>query len=307
MLEIKCSSLSSFEIAHSPEYIPLIHPPILSFLQQPTSIGEWITIEARLDNELVGLTLTEVYEQYWSHTAQLYSFIVKPSHRRQGIGRQLFSFTEHFLVTEKKIRSFEFIYIQEDPFAPAIEKILASQGWTSPRTMLIRCHFDANSFNPPWIHSGYALPHTMSFFPWKELLPEDRQRIQYLAYQRRVLPYLNPLQEEKLIDMETSVGLRHNGQIIGWSITHRPNPSTVIYSKLYIDSDFSYKGYGIQLLAESIRRHKNLPIPHAIFEVNIKEIDRSWAHFIKRRLFPWASRIEHLKKPFRLFQDPHSI
>lgn len=303
MLEIKRSPLHLFQLIQSPEYISLIRPSILPFLHHPFPGGQWIAIEARLGSELVGLTLSEVYTEWCKKTAQLYSFIIKSNHRQQGIGRQLFSFTQNLLVKEEKIVSFEFVYTQEDPFTPALEKILASQHWTPAKTLLIRCHFDADVFNPPWIHYAYHLPSSMSFFPWKDLLSEDRKHIEYLAYQRRFVPYLNPLREGMLIDMETSVGLRQETHVVGWSITQRLDPSTICYSILYIDSALLHKGYGIQLLAQSIRRQKSLPIPipNAILEVNVNEIDSSWRHFIKRRLMPLARKVERIKHPVHLF------
>lgn len=300
MLEIKRSSLPLSELAQSPEYISLIDPYILTFLQQPTHVGKWVAIEARLDSELIGLALFEVYDDGLKHTAQLYSFIISSHHRRKGIGRQLFAFAQEVAVNEEDCISYEFIYTQENPFTTALEKILTSSNWTS-KTLLVRCHFDAYSFDPPWIHRNYPLPPSMSFFTWTNLNPEDRKHIEYLAYHQRFLPYLNPFKEEKLIDKETSVGLRHKKKVVGWSITHRTDPSTICYRALYVDSSLLHTGYGIQLLIESIRRHKKLLIPHAILEVNVKEIDSSWTHFIKKRLFPLSNKIEHVKHAIRIF------
>ena len=135
----------------------------------------------------------------------------------------------------------------------------------------------------------------------EELLPTDREYIAYLAYQRRFIPYLDPLQDEDLIDKETSVGLRQEGHIVGWSITQCPNPSTICYSILYIDHALLHTGCGIQLLVESIRRQKQLPIPNAILEINLKQIDPSWWHFLKKRLIPLAYKIDRVKHAIHLF------
>ncbi len=301
MVEIRRSSLAPSELAQSSNYLPLIRPSILPFLQNSSSIGQWIAIEARLNEELVGLTLSEVYNDGWKQIAQLYSFIVHPHHRQQGIGRQLFSFTQEWLIKEENILSFEFFYTQEDPFTPAVEKILAFNGWIPAKTLLLCCHFDFYAFNPSWIHYPYRLPPSLKFFSWKDLLPEDRQYIEYLASQGRFVPSLYPFRNEALIDMETSVGLRQGNRVMGWSITQRPNPSTICYSILYIDSDLLHTGCGIQLLVESIRRHKTLPIPNATLEINVKEIDPSWWRFIKKRLLPVARKVDRIKHAIKVF------
>jgi GNAT superfamily N-acetyltransferase len=298
MLEIQRTSLTLSSLLQSPDYSSLIHPSILSSLTTPSFATRWVAIEARLAGELVGLLLSEIYPLL--RIAQLYSLVVKPKYRHQGIGRQLFAFAEDWLVQEEQVQSIELIYDQTDPFAAPLEKIMASLGWPSAKLFLIRCHFDAYTFNPPWIHLIYHLPSPMSFFDWKNLLPNERNAIDYLANQGRFLPYLSPFHEEEFVDKETSVGLRKDGEVIGWSITRRPNPLTIRYSSLYVDSSLLHSGIGIQLLVESIRRHKQLPIPHAIFEVNLMEIDPSWWRFVKRRLMPMASKIEHLKKAMRI-------
>lgn len=297
MIEIQPSALSRIDIAQSPEYIPLIEPHLIPFLLKPVSLGLWVPIEARFEGKLIGLTLTEVYHDLLRDNAQLYSFIVDPNWRRKGIGRQLFSFTQNWLVQEKKIRSFEFFYVEEDPCAIAVEKILASQGWLPARTQVIKLYFDVISFNPRWLHYFSPLPESMQIFSWSELLPEDREHIEYLGSQRRFVPYLNPLRDEELILKEASVGLRQNGQIVGWSITKRVDASTICYAILYVDSELLYQSYGIRLLVESIRCQKNLQIPNALFEVNLRAIDKSWGRFIKKRLMPLAYKIEHVKHP----------
>lgn len=298
MLEIRRSTLSLSDLIQSPMYLPLILPETLFKLKNPSSITHWVAIEAWKETELVGLSLTEVYPL--NRIGQLNSLVVKAVERGHGIGRELFAFTEDFLVQEEKVEIVELLYEQENPSSPALEKILTYLKWPSPQLLLMRCHFDLAFFDPPWIHYPYRLPPSMNFFSWKDLLPIERALIEYWGAQGRFLSYLSPLRDEEGIDLETSVGLRREGKIVGWSITRRPTPSTIRYSSLYIDRDFQQGGYGIQLLVESIRLNKKLAIPYAIFEINLQEIDPSWWHFVRRRLLPAANKIEHINKASRL-------
>ena len=300
MLEIKRSALSLAEIVQIQEYRNLINASLLDSLKTPSEATRWVAAEARVSGELAALALSEIYPL--NRFARLDSLMIKDNFQGQGIWRQLFSFMESLLSHEEKLRGMEMTFDECSPTAPAIEKILNSLGWPPPALFLIRFHFDAYAFNPPWIHHRFKCPADMQLFSWAHLTPHEREHIEYLGQQGRFLPYLSPLYREETVDLETSVGLRKQGALVGWSITRRPDPSTLLYASLYIDSDLLSTGLGIQLLVESIRHHKTLPIPNALFELSVKEIDPSWWHFVNKRLLPLATHIEKIKKSARLFR-----
>lgn len=299
MLEIKRTTLPLSELIQSPDYASLIKPSLLPELRSPSDLTRWIAAEAWMDGKLAALALAEIYPL--NRIGKLRSLVIHENFTGKGIWRPLFTFMQERLSSEEKMRGMEWIYDQESPSAPAMESILASLGWAPPLLYLIRFHFDADSFNPPWLNRTFPLPANMRYFPWKDLLPQDRDTINYLSQQGRFPPYLSPLYKEETIDLETSVGLRKEGLLVGWSLTRRPDPSTILYSSLYIDSGLLYGGYGIQLLLESIRRHKKLPVPHALFEISLREIDPTWLHFVNKRLLPYAVRVERIKQAFRIF------
>lgn len=301
MLEIKRSTLTIKQIVDSLLHSPLILPSKISHIKQ--SELPWVAIEAHLEGELVGLTLTEIYDEGFFFSASLCSFVIAPFHRQKGVGRQLFAFTENHLKEKENITFLKLFYTQEDLFAPALEKILSSLHWSSPQTAVITCHFDFTVFNPPWMHRTYHLPSSMSFFLWKNLKPNEREEINRLVKQQRVSPYLNPFLNEKYIDKETSVGLHHKQEVVGWSITQRSDPLTLTYRSLYLDQALLGTGYGIQLLIESLQKHKLSGIPNALFEIDPNAIEPTWAYFIKKRLYPLTDRIEHIKQALRTLKE----
>jgi GNAT superfamily N-acetyltransferase len=299
MLELKCTSLPLHSLAQHPAYSPLILPNIQSQLTFVEPATDWIAIEAHWHDQLVGLALTKIFR--YNRMAQLYSLVVHENYRHQGIGRQLFAFLQHHLIRQENVIALGFEYEQTSPSALALEKIVASQGWLAPKVYLIRCYFTLALFNPSWLYQAYRPSPSLSFFPWKELRPYEKEQILFMASQSRFISYLSPLRQDSLIDPETSVGLRTPHQVVGWSITHRLDPQTLRYSILYVDSSLLLSGCGIQLLAESIKRQKQLPLPYALFEVNLKEIDPSWKRFVKKRLIPLAQRIESMKWATQVF------
>lgn len=301
MLEIKRSTLSINQIVDSLDHFPLILPSKLPHIKQ--SELPWIAIEAYLEGDLVALSLTEIYDEGFYISASLCSLTVAPFHQQKGIGSKIFAFTENYLKDKEAVTFLRLFYTQEDPSTPALEKILSSLNWGRSQTVAINCHYDFTLFNPSWMHRTYHLPSSMSFFPWRDLKPNEKQQINHLVKQQHVSPPLDPLLDEEYIDYNTSVGLRHKDEIIGWSVTHKTDPLTVTYRSLYLSHSFLGTGYGIQLLIESLRKHKLSGIPNALFEIDPNDIDPTWAYFIKRRLYPLTDRIEHIKQAIRTLKE----
>lgn len=277
----------------SERYAPLISPTLLSLIQEPSST-RWLACEAHLDNELAALSLSEIYPL--NRIAKIHSLTIKENFTGKGIWKPLFTYTQNHLIHEEKMKALEWTYDALSPSAPAIEFILKDLGWPPSTLYLLRFHFEQKTFHPPWARS-IPLPSNMHYFPWKELTPQDKETIEYLEAQGRFLPYLSPLKHAEKIHPETSIGLRKNNKLVGWSITHLIDPSTLLYHSLYDQT-----GYGIHLLIESIHRHQQLPIPNGLFEINLKEIDPTWWHFINKRLLPFATHMEKIKRSFKIFE-----
>ncbi len=298
MLHLQRTAIDLDSLLQSPDYSALIHSFTLPHLTSPSSKTRWVAAEARWENELIALALAEINPL---HRALFHSLVVKPAYQHQGIGRQLFVFMEDLLVQQENIGTIEVQYEQTDPVAPALEKTLEFLNWPPAKMFLIRCHFDVATFNPPWLHYSYRLPPSMSFFSWNSLTRADRSHIEYLAEQGHFLPYLSPLHDEKTIDQKTSIGLRQNGQLVGWSITRKLDPSTICFHSLYIEKKLLNTGYGIQILIESMKRVKTSSIPQALFEIELSGIDPSWWQFVKKRLMPIAKKIDRIKRTMRVF------
>lgn len=300
-LQIRQSPLPLDQLIHSIPYSSLLTPSLLSIIQKPGPT-RWIVCEAHCEGELAALSVSEIYPL--NKIAKIHSLTIKENLTGKGIWKELFFFTQNLLLNEEKMRALEWSHEEASPTAKAIETILASLGWPPPQLYLIRLHFEKESFNPPWLHHPFGLPSDMHYFSWNDLREKDRETIEYLEQQGRCLPYLSPLNNPEKIHLETSIGLRKNDRLIGWSITHLIDSSTVLYYSLFVDKDYLQTGYGIQLLIESIKRQLQLPLPKGLFEINLKEIDPTWWRFIEKRLHPLATHVEKIKRTFLLNKAP---
>lgn len=297
---IVCRQTDPLVLSDLDAYQSWLVPSALIYLDQARETNSYfLGFEAYLNEKWVGFALVEVHSAVL--TAELLSIQVAESYRRQGIGTALFLFLQQNLV-EKECQAIAFQYEQNIPFATALERILQQAGWASPKIYLIRCYYDdVSHFHPSWIDLPPRLPPETEIFLWKNLLPEERSQILFSYEQGRFLPYLLPFRREDQIELLNSLGIRYQGKVIGWNITHRFDPDTIVYSILYINKDYQYLGYAIFLLMQSMHMHKSSSVKKAIFEINLEEIDPSWWRFVKRRLIPYADRVEKFKWAYRAF------
>lgn len=270
-----------------------------------TENKHYVAFEARIEGHLVGLVLAEVFAS--NRTGQFYLLFVEEGHRGQGIGQALFACMQNFLVKEEKVFAIGFEYEGEAPSTQAMEKILAHQHWTIPSVYLLRCHFDSYHFDPKWLYLPFNLPANMEFFQWKDLTERDRHDLEEIKEKRGLNPLLWPFREEEKIDLLTSVGLRRDNQLVGWSITHRLG-DTIRYSILYVEKELQVLGYGIQLLIESIRQHDRLmhgdnPAPKALFEIVLAQINATWKRFVEKRLIPHSTKVDRMKWALKFFNE----
>lgn len=299
LASLSFKSYSSLDLSFLFEipYINLLFSSSCPFLK--AKLDPWIITEAWLEQKLVGLSLAESYLH--NSAAEIYSFMVHPSYRRQGIGQLLMVATEKRLVEEEKRLSIGINYGKEQTCTPFLEKILFNLSWSPAQVTLIRYLFNALNFNPSWFSRPFTLPSSFEIFPWTQASFQDLQHICYLVQQGRVLSYLSPFHEEEAVYLPTSLGLRKEEVLIGWSITHLLNFKTLRYTALFIDQPFIHQGLGINLMVRSIQLQQQIGLPWAIFEVNPQQIEPSWAHFIYKRLSVHAIEKQTIKTAIQTY------
>lgn len=110
-----------------------------------------------------------------------------------------------------------------------------------------------------------------------------------------LLAELSPFREEHLIEPRSSFGLRYQGQIVGWMITHRIAVDTVRYSALFIRPDLQSMGRAIPMLATAIRHQLEDPqVTKAMFIV-LSE-NAAMGKFVHCRLSPYLTGVQQTWK-----------
>jgi hypothetical protein len=149
----------------------------------------------------------------------------------------------------------------------------------------------------PWMEHR-ALPPEFSLFPWVELSSEERASI--IESQSRnpwFSEQLTPFFQEHLIEPVSSLGLRYQGQIVGWCISLRVAVDTIQYVRLFVREDLQPLGRAISLLANSIYRHENTEVNKAKFDVAMH--NSKMLRFVQRRMMPYLKYSYFIKRSFK--------
>lgn len=253
-----------------------------------------IVLGAHLDGKPIGI-LAASYNHVLKF-ADILHLYVEEGHRSQHVGRNLLALLEKEVKTGTTLT---LLYPENQSETIPIEKMLAANKWQGSRPYVIRCFFDPYTFGAPWAKKLCRYPKGIEEFFWKDLKPEERADLVYRGDQKQFTRTLSPFREESLIEPLNSLGLRLNGRVVGWMITHRIDPETIRYSAFYIEHSLRKSGAAIPLLASAIRRHMASPTPKAVMDVPLDQTESSWIKLITTRLAPYATEVVNIRQAWK--------
>jgi GNAT superfamily N-acetyltransferase len=283
--------LSELDAESSCEYEDLTHPSITRHWQATQQYGELLGIAASNGDEIVGLVIVELDTK--SGKAGILSLFVEPEHRGKGIGTHLIQQLETKLI-EMGCKRVQLSYQATEIAQVALEPILQRQGWKPPKVSLILVKAEAERIPEiPWFKK-YQLPKDFVIFPWQELTEEEKQQLQQGQeekpwYQQGLSPFL----DEAIVEPINSLGLRYQGEVVGWLLTHRVAPDTLRYTSMFVDKRWQRLGRGIVLMAESFQRQYDSSIPYYAFAVSSR--NPPMLEFVERHFKPYVSWIAESK------------
>jgi len=218
---------------------------------------------------------------------QIHSFYIEPEHRDKGLEEKLLKKLEKELPIQAKMVVFNYKFSDSPYFDPHLEKL----GWEGKRPVMADCFYDnIRDFHPPWFEKPLILPPEFEIFFWKELKPEESELIKNWANTRQIPPIIDPFQGDGSFEPTTSLGLRYNGEIVGWMVNRLLPPSTLLYLCFYMRHDLQSKGYSMQLLKRSIQLQQMGPIKSAYFFVNFLHSRLNWLEAVEKHLAPVATK-----------------
>lgn len=178
---------------------------------------------------------------------------------------------------------------------PALENLLHKCGWTSPQPRMLVCKGEMEKgIQAPWLKQYSQLPAAYTIFPWREITTQERQAIERQQATQPWIPEdLIPFKYDKQIEPLNSLGLRYQGQVVGWLISHRIFPDTIRYTCAFCRPDIQKKGRMITLFYEAAKLQLNAKIPHFIWTTPMNH--QSMVAFVKYRCLPYLTSIQETR------------
>ncbi len=253
--------------------------------------GSTVAIAASDSDLPVGLVLAEIWPD--GKSTEILSIFVEQKYRDLGIGTSLLIRLEEELFS-RGCTSVNLVYTTGKITTPALEHLLQKCKWTVPEARTIVCKSTTDKIaNAPWMQKS-TLPAAYTVFPWVEITAEERVAIaQQQAAEPWIPPQLIPFVSEQDLEPLNSIGLRYQGQVVGWVITHRLAPDTIRYTCSFVRQDLQKMGRIIPLYVRAIKLQEKAGIPNGIWTVPF--IYTSMVNFVQKRMAPYMISIEESK------------
>jgi hypothetical protein len=178
---------------------------------------------------------------------------------------------------------------------PAIERLLENANWPPAVTHSLICKTDRRIEKAPWL-APVTWPDGFEVFPWVGLTPEDGEDMQRRQEEEGWYPeHLTPFQALERLEPANSLGLRHEGRVVGWLITHRTAPDTVQYTSLFLDRKVRGRGLALPLVVEAIARQETIEkeAPYGLFQVEVE--NQKMMSFLDHFLRPYMESLVELR------------
>lgn len=303
--EVKRLTLPISDAATLQELAALTSPQYHSFISpkktEVSSTNVPIAIAAYQKGKPIGLLLAQFNPIL--RLADMYSLYVLEAYRNKHAANEMIALLEKELIVERCL-VISYSYVTDTPTTSSLEHLLQELHWAKPKPFKIYCEFDAETFHPAWYEHAGTLPDGFTEFLWEELTEEDKHKLSFQETQGVFPVEVSPFNSTNSdFDSMTSLGMRYEGEVIGWMITHRTDSNTLAYTALFIQKEYQKQPVAIHMLANAIKRQVTGGIRWGTLELNLNHVDLTWKNFVEHRLIPYASKVIYTSQIWRLLKE----
>jgi GNAT superfamily N-acetyltransferase len=185
-------------------------------------------------------------------TAEVLSLFVVPAFRGAGIATRLLACLEDAL-SRLGVSELSGTYMTGPPTLAALERVLAKRGFDPPMSRRLIIKFTPEQSRQCLWFQRARMPDGASIFKWAELTREELARLKQSQKERRwIHPKLEPWRWDRNFDPVSSVGMRKDGEVVGWVISHRMSPGVLAFTTAFMRTDLARRGASFPLYVATL-------------------------------------------------------
>ncbi len=264
-----------------PTYRPVL--PLFGRAAPGSIASRFVAWRASDGDRPVGLVVGQRSED--GASVELVSLFVAADMRGQGVATALLAALETG-VAARGVQRITGTYMTSKPSIAALERVFVKRGFAPPVQRKVAVRFTPEEpAAAPWYQKA-KLPEGSEIFPWIERRPDEEAALKASQAASPWIPEaLEPWRCDQQFHVPSSVGLRKDGQIVGWVINHQMTPTLVAFTVSYMRPDLARRGAIFSLYVESLERLQGTGmtctyVTDASFE--------SMARFTLRRVAPYV-------------------
>lgn len=181
------------------------------------------------------------------------------------------------------------VWMAGQPSTAAVERVLAKRGWEppAPRMHVLRSNLESID-RARWMTRARLDPAFETFL-WKDLTAAERAAVERRQETHPVSREVYPFNFSPAIEPHSSLGVRHQGEVVGWVVNHRYDEKTARFTCSYLRDELQGRGRLVAVYAESINRLRPIGFTDAIWTIPVEF--PGMVAFMVRHLIPYATEV----------------
>ncbi|HEX2916147.1 MAG TPA: SDR family NAD(P)-dependent oxidoreductase [Chloroflexia bacterium] len=238
-------------------------------------------------------------------TVKVISIFVGSHQRKRGIGKALLEKLEK-VTREKGYTRAELNYLENLPACQALENLLGKCGWSKPALTGLTFEMTPGkdeTGKPKADLSSLTLPEGCTLFKWADLTEIDKAQIlELVSTDSRYKGIKTPRFED--FEPLNSLGLRYQGQIVGWQLTSRLRPDTIAYDGLFVRSDIRNQAGGNSLMLHAVALQQQSAIPVLHWQIEI--FQKHMIKLVENIVSPYPNTVIQMRTSQKEFKESPS-
>ncbi len=275
--------------------LKLVAPQYASAVRQGTYCNDTvITLTAFVGKRAAGVLLIRVQSE--DNEARILWQVVAKEFQGNGIGTQLLQdgITQ---LKEHNIGTLIYEYFTDQPGLATVQRIFEKCKFSAPSHFGIGCQFFGLTVGKaPWVAKEFN-QDDFDLKLWRDIDDSSKAELKETGLEEMNVPSkLSPFRDDEILEKSNSLGLLHDGKIVGWQINHRSSRDTIRYTALFVRDDLKRYGTILPLLGQSIKLQlemKTIFPLHGYFVVPEEMVQMT--KFVQKRFSKYADKMSEIQ------------